>query len=76
MASKQNRNENEEHHDANFADMQTSFSINEIGSKIEKEARDYLEETNFDFFLKELTKILICKKNQNLEANFYQGYLS
>lgn len=41
MAAKQISNDYEQHQDTNFADMQTSFSINEIGSKIEKEAREY-----------------------------------
>ena len=53
MASKQVRDQNEEHQDTNFADMQTSFSINEIGSKIEKEARDYLGILNEMDWLKE-----------------------
>jgi len=40
---------------------------------IDSEINDIVDETNFDFFLKELTKILICKKNQSVENNFYQG---
>jgi len=72
MVSKQVYTDNDQH-DNNLFDMQTSFSINDIGNRVEKEAKEYFEETKFDFFLKELTKILICKKNQNLEGNFAQA---
>jgi len=71
MVSKQNFADNDQYE--NLFESQNSFSLNEISSKTEKEAQEYFDETNFDFFLKELTKILICKKNQNVESNFYQG---
>jgi len=40
MISKQNYTENDQH-DNHLFDMQTSFSINEIGNRVEKEAREY-----------------------------------
>ena len=43
MASKLSQNESERHlQDNNFFDIQTSFSINQMGSTIEKETKEYL----------------------------------
>jgi len=48
MVSKQVYTDNDQH-DNNLFDMQTSFSINDIGNRVEKEAKEYFGSVTFKF---------------------------